>query len=436
MDWKEVDISDSTFISALTKQCGNIQSDIEKTFQNNISKITIVPDDYSDPQTGKERKAKCIQSFMISDTINATKIRVHFGSKYDVKKVKYIFWIFVKLIDRFANDLGLQRKEPLDVYLSGTGLDPCPCDLPKGIGGRQWCGCLTIACDDIKVLAHELSHIFMEPVMDRSNGFEESLADFFSNLYLPNDGDLYNNLLSVNCQMSRRNIVSHTMFSYGDGGRPYDLEPFWYFVVNQIGLKAFIKMIFFDKVFQTQQSVQNVWQTLANYLKTTTDALVTQYVVDTIACSYFRDDGPRFKNAKKRLSSYYGSNLIWTQFNILKDYVFDKSTNGFTSKAGLEVYSFEAHSIPLLFSNTQSLDSCKNISVCKQNKDDRFKLLLLKRDSGKAYISISEDSSTFMTLSPEEVLLKKTEIPNQKLMFFVIRLGGTTPIAKYQLQLS
>lgn len=336
--------------------------------------------------------------------------------------------MFENLLTRFNNDLGLKRKEPLDVYLSGTGLDPCPCDLPKGIGGREWCGCLTMACDDMKVISHELSHVFMGVVVDRSDGFEESLADFFSNLYLPNDGDLYNNFINVNCQLRRKNIVSHDMFSY-NGGRPYDLEPFWYYIVNKIGLKAFIQMIFFDKIFKTQESVQNVWKTLAYYLNSTSNEIYTQYVVDTIACNYFRDDGSRFKNAKKRFASFYGSNLIWNQYNTIKDY----DMPGFISKEGLEVYGFEAHSIPLLVANS-SVDVCKTIQVVPQNKDDSFTFILLKRDSGKIYVSTS--NSNIITLSKTDVVKKNDNLPNLKLMLFVLRMGGCTQIAKYGLKLA
>ncbi len=416
MSWVEVNTKAScSNMCDLVKRCGFINID---------SKIacTIIPDDFSDGDWGKQRKLKRIEGFMI---VGSPYIRVHYGKNVlNIENVKSIYFGFHSLASRFDIDLGLKKRTIIDVYISGSGLHPIPEDIKSG--GRQGSGSIII-CEKVPLscLAHELSHVMMEPVVDRSDGFEETIADFFYNLYTPSDDDLYNSMIAVNCKLCSKNIWSRSLTNY-ENGRPYDLEAFWYFVVGRVGLDKLIKMIFVDKLFLQQSSVVNIWATLATYWKISVVELVIQYVQDTICGMYFRDDGPRFKKARKKLGSFYGDALVWRNYCSIANY--DKPD--FVSR-GLELYGFEVHSLPMLFNNT-TLVSCDKISVVPINKDDSFRIMLVKRKDQKLYVMNCEN----MVVSLDESLNKNTKVSDISLMLVVVRCGGTDVVGKYRIVLS
>ncbi len=437
MDWDDID-NNSDFDGAvkLSQKFGDVYTELINSYNDGKSVPAIIPDDYADGNLGLKRKENNLSGSVIPLMPNGPQyVRLHYGVKtqdMSLNLIKYIYWIVHTLAGKYEKDMGLKKGAPVEIYVSGSGLHPYPKDIKAaGLeGGGNISVNKFIGGDPLKVMAHELSHVMMGPFVDRSNALEESLAEFFSNLYNPSDDDLYTNMLNVGCKMSFKNLWSKMMLSY-DRGQAYALEPFWYFVVCRYGLDIFLHMIFRDMIFYNQEKVENVWKTIATYLKIDVTDLVIQYVKDTLFCNYFRDNGIRFKCARQKLSPYYGEKLVWKQYNLLTSYdILDN--NSFIGKRGIELYGFEVHSLPVLFKNS-GLASCGKIEVMSMNIDDKFSVLLLKRRKQKVFLA--EMESQTICFNVEDKLNKSVDVTDISLLMVVIRLGGSAVSAKYKITL-
>jgi hypothetical protein len=444
-DWFEINyLVASPGALALNKLCsGHIGVEIDESFKEGAIVPAAIPDDYSDSTPGQKRKDAGMKCFVIplyKDGSKNTKgyVRVRYGPQMEAMKmsmaVKFWYWAGQKIAEKFDKVLGLSKGAPVDIYVSGTGLHPYPVDIKNGglEGGRN-ISLAPMINDPVKIISHEMAHVMFGGINDRSNAFEETLAEFLSTLFVPDDYNIFSDMISIACKQSHRTMMGNAFLQYNRNQTSYALESFWHYISCRFGLRTLLDGIFKQYIFATPESTNNVWATLASYYNTSVKDLAVNYVIDTLTGAYFRDMGMRYKTACQLLKPFYDVNLVWRQFKSLNGYDITKSSNVFTSKIALEPLGFEVHSIPVLALRA-GLSKVEKIELILNNKDEVWTMVLLRR-AGKSYSLKRVDGYVVSLDTPQSF----DGVGDASLLLAVIRSGPSdlkASAVKYNIRLS